>query len=99
MRHRIDDELRKIGMGYKRAGRVENQDDPVLSGPLRLDEIAECIELEIGGKDAGHFASQGCTDRDHRRADGERKIGRRNQRPVGCHRLAIPGAALRGSYP
>jgi hypothetical protein len=55
--HRIDNELCKIGMGYKRAGRVENQDDTVLARPLRLDEIAESVELEIGGKDAGHFAS------------------------------------------
>ena len=76
MCHRIDNELCKIGVGYKRASRVENQDDPVLSRPLRLDEIAEGVELEIGGNDAGHFASQGCANRDHRCADAERKIRR-----------------------
>jgi hypothetical protein len=95
MGHRIDDELRKIGVSYKRAGRVEDQDDPVLSGPLRLDEIAEGIELEIGGKDAGHFASQGCADRDHRYAEAERKIRRQNPRPVGFQRLAIPAPCSR----
>ena len=66
MCHRIDNEPCKIGVGYQRAGVVENQDDPVLSRPLRLDEIAKGVELEIGGKDAGHFASQGCAYRDHR---------------------------------
>jgi hypothetical protein len=43
MCHRIDNELRKIGVGYKRAGRVEDQNDTVLTKPLRLDEIAEGV--------------------------------------------------------
>src|SRR6185312_15262008 len=41
MCHRVDDEPGKIGVGYERARRVENCDDPVLTGALRLDEIAE----------------------------------------------------------
>src|SRR5450631_976050 len=76
MCHRIDNEPCKIRVGYQRAGLVENQDDPVLSRPLRLDEIAEGVELEIGGKDAGHFAAQGGANGDHRCADAERKIRR-----------------------
>ena len=48
----------------------------MLSWPLRLNEIAEGVELEIGGKDAGHFASQGRTNRDHRCANAKRKIRR-----------------------
>ena len=71
MRHRIDNELCEIGVGYKRAGRVEDQDTAVRSRSLRLDEIAEAVELEICGKDAGHFASQGRANRDHRCADAE----------------------------
>ena len=71
MRHRIDDELCEIGVGYKRAGRVEDQDAAVRSGSLRLDEFAEAVELEICGKDAGRSASQRRTDRDHRCADAE----------------------------
>jgi len=90
MRHRIDDELCKIGMGDKRAGRVEDQDDPVFSRPLLLDEIIEGVELEIGGNDARHLAAQGRADRDHRCADTERQIRRRDHRSVGLHRLAIP---------
>ncbi len=43
----------------------------VRSRPLRLDEIAEAVELEIGGKDAGHFTSQGRANRDHRCADAK----------------------------
>ena len=71
MRHRIDNEFCKIGVGYKRAGRVEDQDTAVRSRSLRLDEFAEAVELEICGKDAGHFASQGRANRDHRCADAE----------------------------
>ena len=76
MCHRIDNELRKIGMGYERTHRVENQDDTVLPRSLRLDEIAEGVELEICGKDAGHFPSQGCANRDHGCADAKRKVRR-----------------------
>jgi hypothetical protein len=63
-------------VGYQGPSRVENQDDPVLSGPLGLDEIVEGVELEIGGDDAGHFATQGCADRDYWRAYAECKIRR-----------------------
>src|SRR5258708_14773050 len=73
MCHRAGKELCKIGVGDERAGRVENQDDTVLSRPLRLDEIAESVELEIGGKDAGHLAPQGCANRNHRCADTKRR--------------------------
>ncbi len=78
-------------MGDERAGRVENRDDTVLSRSLRLDEIAERVELEIGGKDAGHLASQGCANLDHRCADTKRKIRQGDKQPVGFHRLLIPG--------
>ena len=74
MCHRIDNKLRKIGVSYERAGRVEDQDDPLLSGPLLLDEIAEGVELEIGGKNTRHLASQRRADREHRDAEAERKI-------------------------
>ena len=38
----------------------------ILSRPLGLDEIAEGVELEIGGEHAGHLSSQRGADRDHR---------------------------------
>ena len=76
MCHRFYNELCKIGVGYERARRVENQDDTVLPRPLRLDEIAEGVELEIGGNDARHFPSQGCANGDHRRADAKCKVRR-----------------------
>jgi hypothetical protein len=55
MRHRPCNELRKIGVGDERTGRVENHDDTVLPAAVP-DEIAESIELEIGGKDARYLA-------------------------------------------
>ena len=59
MRHRVGHELREIGMREERTGRVKNPDDAMLPGPLRLHEIVEDIEPEIGGKDAAHFTPQG----------------------------------------
>ena len=48
----------KIGMGDERARLVEDHDRAMLSRPLGLDEIAEGVELEIGGEHAGHFSPQ-----------------------------------------
>jgi hypothetical protein len=69
--HRIPNELRKVGVGDERAGRVENRDNSMFARPLRLNEIVESIELEIGGKDAGHLAPQGGADRNNRSPSGE----------------------------
>ena len=76
MCHHIGNELCQIGVGYKRAIRVENHDDSMLSRALRLDKIAEGVELEISSNDAGHLAAQGCADRDYRCADAKREIRR-----------------------
>ena len=78
MCHRIDNESCKIGVSDERSGRVENEDDTVLARPLCLDEIAECVELKIGGKDAGYLAPQRRAYRNHRRADAKRQIRRRD---------------------
>jgi len=40
---RFPNELREVGVGNERAGRVENQDDSMLTRPLRLDEFVEII--------------------------------------------------------
>src|SRR5262249_39618412 len=79
----------------QRTERVENPDDAVLPGPLRLDEIAERIELEIRGKDALHLAAQRCADRNDRREDREGKVGRRDERPTGSRRVSEPGPIAR----
>lgn len=95
MCHRVDNEAGKIRMGDESASRVEYRDDPVLSGALRLDELAEGVELEIGRNDTGNLTSQRCADRYHRRADAERDIRCRDQRSVSLHRVAIPGPLAR----
>src|SRR5437870_6223766 len=92
MRHRTRDELRKIAMGDQRSRLVEDHDGAILSRPLGLDEIAEGVELEIGGEHAWHLSPQGCADRDHRGANAEGEIGRRDIRTVRSHCLPIPGA-------
>ena len=46
----------------------------MLSGSLLINEVTEFIELEIGGDDAAHFSPQRLTQRDHRRANGERNV-------------------------
>jgi len=38
---------------------------PCSPGSLCFDEIAEIIELEIGGTDGARFTSQGCADDDN----------------------------------
>jgi len=43
----------------------------MMSRPLGLAELAERIELEIGGDHARHLASQRRSDGDDRRADAE----------------------------
>ncbi len=58
MCHRIDNELRKIGMGYQRTHRVENQDDTVLPRSLRLDESLKVSSLRLR-QDAGTFPHKG----------------------------------------
>ena len=42
-------ELRKVWMGEERAGGVENHGGSMRSRPLRSDEVAEIVELEIYG--------------------------------------------------
>ena len=49
-RHRACDELRKFGVGDERTRLVEDHDRAMWSRPLGLDEIAEGVELEIGGE-------------------------------------------------
>jgi hypothetical protein len=56
MRHRVVDEPRKVGMRDQHAERVEDYGRSMLSGSLRVDEIAELIELEVGGDDTAHLA-------------------------------------------
>jgi hypothetical protein len=56
MRQRVVHELREIRMGEERTDGVENPDDAMLPGTLLLDEIAEAIELEIGGQHTVHVA-------------------------------------------
>lgn len=77
-------------MSDERTSRVEDQNDSVLSGPLRLDEVAEVIELEIGGNDAARFTPQGYAYGDNGSADRERQVRRRDEQPVGFYRVAIP---------
>ena len=91
MRHRGFHEGREIGMRDQRARLVENHDRAMLSRTLRVDEIAEGVELQIGRDDAGYLAAQGRADRNDRRADAEREIGCRNVWPVGAHCLPVPG--------
>ena len=54
MRPRVVDEPRKLGMRDEHAKRVEDYCRSLLSGALRVDPIAELIELEIGGDDTAH---------------------------------------------
>src|SRR5947207_15017685 len=91
MRHRIRDELRKIGMGEEDTCLIEHQGRSVLPWSLRIDEIAEIIELQISSDDTAHFTAQRRTHRDHWCADTERNIGRRNEGPICLHRVDIPG--------
>ena len=58
IRHRSFDKFRKLGMRDQRARLVEDHDRAMLARPLRLDEIAEGVELEIGGDHARHLAAQ-----------------------------------------
>ena len=95
MRHGARDELGKVGVGYERAGRGENQGGAVFSGALRIDEIAEIVELEIGGDNAAHVPPHRSAHGDHRGAVGEGEIGCRNQGPVGRQRVPIPGSLSR----
>jgi hypothetical protein len=57
---------------------------------LCADEGAEVIELEIGGNDAARFTPQGYADGDNRSDDRECHVRRRDEQPVGCHRVTIP---------
>src|SRR6266481_3895530 len=75
MRACVFDEPRKVGMGDQHAERVEDYRCPILSGSLRVDQIAELIELEVGGDDAVDMPTQRRTKCDHRRADAKRGIG------------------------
>jgi hypothetical protein len=85
-------ELRKFGMSDQRSGLVEDHDGAVRARPLGLHEMAEGVELEVGGNHAGDLAPQRRADRDHGRADAEGEIGRRDVRTVRPHGLPVPGA-------
>src|SRR5258708_38121809 len=52
MRHCIGDKLLEFGMGDELACQIEYQGNSTRAGPLRIDEITEAIELEIGGEHA-----------------------------------------------
>ena len=68
------DEPREVGMSKKRPGGIEDNGRSMIPGPLRLDQIAEFVELEIGRYDASNLSSQRCAQGDHRGADAERII-------------------------
>ena len=60
MRPREVNEARKLGMCYEHAKRVENYCRSMLSGPLRVDQIAKVVELEVSGDDTAHMSMQRC---------------------------------------
>src|SRR5580693_4462134 len=69
MRHRVVHEPRKVGMRDQRTERVEDYGRSMLSGALRVDQIAELIELEVGGDDTAHTPLQRRAQGDHWRAN------------------------------
>ena len=86
-------------MGDERARRVRKSTRYRALRPLCLNEIAESIELEIGGKNTAHLAPQGRADRDDRCADTERKVWRRDERAAALPSYRDTRTAVRASYP
>ena len=69
-------ELRKVWVGDERTGGVENHGGSMRSRPLRIDEVAEIVELEICGDNSMRCSPQRCTHGYHWSADTERNVGR-----------------------
>src|SRR6266481_7112758 len=79
MRHCIGDKLLEFGMGDELACQIEYQGNSTRAGPLRIDEITEAIELEIGGDDATGHPAQRRTRRNYQFRHGEGIVGWRNE--------------------
>src|SRR6267143_3507734 len=71
MRHCIGDKLLEFGMGDEPACQIEYQGNSTRAGPLRIDEITEGIELEIGGDDATGCPAQRRAHGNYRCRHGE----------------------------
>ena len=95
IRQRAAHEPGKVGIGDQHAERVEDDSRPVRAGALRLDQLAERVELEVGGDDAWYLAAQRRAQRNHWRVDAERSVGRGDERPVRLGRVAIPAPLAR----
>ena len=95
MRHCVVDQPGELGMRDQHTERVEDYGRSVLSGALRVDPIAELIELEVCGDDTAHLPLQRRAHGDHRCTDAERGVGRRNESPVRLHCVAIPDPLAR----
>src|SRR5215472_527636 len=67
----------------------------MLPRPLRVDQLAEFIELEVGGDDPVYPPMERRAQGDHRCADAERSVWRRNESPVRIYRVAVPGPLSR----
>ena len=59
MRHRVVHEPGELGMRDERAEGVEHYGRSMLAGSLRVDQIAELVELEVGRDDASHCPCSG----------------------------------------
>src|SRR6202008_15413 len=77
-------------MDEEHAALIKHQGRSMFAWALCINVIAEVIELQISSDDTAHFTAQRRTHRDHRRADAERNIGRRNEGPIRLHRIDIP---------
>jgi hypothetical protein len=75
MRHRVVDEPRQVGMRDQHTKRIEDYGRSMFSGSLRVYQIAELIELEVGGDYTAYLPLQRCAQGDHRCAYAERSIG------------------------
>jgi hypothetical protein len=95
MCHRIRHEFHKIGMSDERARLIEDHGRSVLARPLRVNKIAEIVQLEVSGENALDPSLERGADGDHRCADGERKMGRGDQGPFGLYRVVVPEALAR----
>ncbi len=71
MRPRILHEPGEVWVRDKYAERVEDDGCSVLSGALRVDQLAELIKLEVGGNDTADVPMQRCAQGDHRCANAE----------------------------
>jgi hypothetical protein len=71
MRPRILHEPGEVWVRDKYAERIEDDGCSVLSGALRVDQLAELIELEVGGNDTADLPMQRYAQGDHRCANAE----------------------------